>query len=180
MTFDIDSDTESEPNVTATASPLASDRVLRPSSSTFQAQTEAGDGSDTTMVERLVSLSFRLRRRGLDLESTTGLSGRELDLVSLLCEHGPMSVKSLVIDLKLPRSTMTALVDRLEERGLVIRQRNPEDRRSIILEATPSAHDALVRYREGMIPLVELVETSLPKSDCDELARLIDQLATTL
>lgn len=176
MTFDADPDTASEPNVTASASPLASDRMLRPSSATLQAR----DASDATLVERLVSLSFRLRRRGLDLEASTGLSGRELDLVSLLCEHGPMSVKSLVIDLRLPRSTMTALVDRLEERGLVVRQRNPEDRRSIILEATPSAHDALTRYREGMIPLVELVETSLPKSDCDELVRLIDQLATAL
>lgn len=168
--------------MTATASPLAENlaegRIAR--SPAAHASSLHDDSAQTDMVERLVSLSFRLRRRGLDLESTTGLSGRELDLVSLLCEHGPMSVKSLVIDLKLPRSTMTALVDRLEERKLVVRQRNPEDRRSIILEATSGAHEALKRYREGMVPLAELVETTLPKSDRVELVRLIDRLATNL
>lgn len=176
--------------MTATASPLAQDTASRPTAAFPQpdsspsdrrlgSSAESGD-SQASLVERLVTLSFRLRRRGLDLESTTGLSGRELDLVSLLCEHGPTSVKSLVVDLQLPRSTMTALVDRLEERGLVLRSRNPDDRRSIILEATPSANEALTRYREGMVPLVELIHASLPESDRSELSRLIDRLATTL
>jgi DNA-binding MarR family transcriptional regulator len=132
---------------------------------------------DQSMLETLVDLSLRLRLRGLDLESTTGLAGRELDLVALLTSSGPTSVKSLVADLGLPRSTMTAIVDRLQERGLVIRHPNPEDRRSVVLEATPAAHEALRRYHEGMMGLVEHIKKALTESEVAELDRLIQKFA---
>ena len=99
---------------------------------------------DRPLLEALMQLSLGLRLGGIDLESATGLSGRELDLVALLSALGPTSVKILVADLQMPRSTMTAIVDRLEERGFVLRHPNPADRRSVVLEATPQAGEALL------------------------------------
>ncbi|HPG25184.1 MAG TPA: MarR family transcriptional regulator [Myxococcota bacterium] len=128
----------------------------------------------------LVRLSLDLRLRGIDLESSTGLSGRELDLVALLISSGPTSVKSLVADLGLPRSTMTAIVDRLEERGLVKRMPNPEDRRSIVLEATPSAAEALTRYRQGMRGFVEHMRKVISPGELDGFARTMQKVAASL
>ena len=121
-----------------------------------------------------------MRVRGVDLESASGLSGRELDLVALLTASGPTSVKSLVADLALPRSTMTAIVDRLENRGLVLRHPNPNDRRSVVLESTPQATEALFRYRQGVLGLVEHVKKVLTPEERDGLARSIEKLASTL
>ena len=134
---------------------------------------------DTRLLELLVHMSLRLRLRGVDLESSTGLHGRELDLVALLTAGGPTSVKSLVADLGLPRSTMTAIVDRLQERGLVDRRPNPEDRRSVVLEATPAAIDALRKYHEGMAGLVEHIKRVLPDEERDALTRLVGKIADT-
>ncbi len=134
-------------------------------------------GRDRVLLELLVHMSLRLRLRGVDLESATGLSGRELDLVALLTSSGPTSVKSLVADLGLPRSTMTAIVDRLQERELVIRHPNPEDRRSVILEATPAAVEALRRYHEGMLGLVDHIKKVLPDAEQDEFTRLVHKMA---
>lgn len=134
---------------------------------------------DRRLLELLVHMSLRLRLRGVDLESTTGLFGRELDLVALLTASGPTSVKNLVADLGLPRSTMTAVVDRLQARGLVNRRPNLEDRRSVVLEATPAAVDALRRYQEGMLGLVEHIGKVLPDSEQDEFTRLVGKLADT-
>lgn len=120
-----------------------------------------------------------MRLRGVSLESTTELYGRELDLIALLTSGGPTSVKSLVADLGLPRSTMTAIVDRLQERGLVHRMPNPQDRRSVILEATPSAHDALHRYHEGMLGLVDHIKKMLADGEQDEFTRLFKKVADT-
>lgn len=140
---------------------------------------QGADRADSALLAELVKLSFRLRRRGIDLESATGLSARELDLVSLLCELGPTSVKILVADLQLPRSTMTAIVDRLEERELLHRHPNPDDRRSVILEATPAADEALQRYREGMQQLVVHIEKVLREEERAEFTRLVHKLADT-
>ncbi len=132
------------------------------------------------MLELLVQITLRLRLRGVDIESSTGLSGRELDLIALLTESGPTSVKSLVADLGLPRSTMTAIVDRLEARGLVNRLPNPEDRRSVILQATPVAFDALLRYREGMKTFAKHLEGLLEDDEQSQLIRLIEKIAASL
>lgn len=135
---------------------------------------------DRTLLESMVQMSLGLRLRGVDLESATGLSGRELDLVALLTSSGPTSVKSLVADLQLPRSTMTAIVDRLEERGLVLRHPNPTDRRSVILEATPQAAEALIRYRKGVMTLVEHIKRVLNEDEAQAFARSIQKIAQTL
>lgn len=132
---------------------------------------------DRMLLDRMVHMSLRLRLRGVDLESSTGLFGRELDLVALLTAGGPTSVKSLVADLGLPRSTMTAIVDRLQERGLVIRHPNPQDRRSVVLEATPAAHSSLNRYHEGMLGLVEHMKEVLTDEETGEFSRVLRKMA---
>lgn len=55
------------------------------------------------------------------------------------------------------RSTLTAILDRLEERGLVTREVNPDDRRSFRLRLTPAgrrlgkrAHQALAEIGKEM------------------------------
>lgn len=141
--------------------------------------THVGDG-DRALLESMVQMSLRLRLRGVDLESATGLSGRELDLVALLTASGPTSVKSLVADLGLPRSTMTAIVDRLEERGLVLRHPNPSDRRSVVLEATPQASEALIRYRNEVLTLVEHIKRVLNDDEARTFSNSIQKIADTL
>lgn len=129
--------------------------------------------AENSLLELLFQTTLRLRLRGMNLEASTGLAGRELDLVASLSASGQTSIKSLVADLNLPRSTMTAIVDRLEARGLVNRLPNPVDRGSVILEATPSANAALLQCRNAMQSLVEHLRTVLNKDEQAQLAALI-------
>ena len=131
---------------------------------------------DQVLQKLLVQMTLRLRLRGVDLESSTGLSGRELDLVALLGSSGQTSVKSLVADLGLPRSTMTAIVDRLEARGLIKRLPNPQDRRSVILEATPSGLEALLRYQDGMLDFARHLRAILGQEEQAQLIHLIQKI----
>ena len=128
---------------------------------------------ENSLLELLFQTTLRLRLRGRNLEASTGLAGRELDLVASLSASGQTSIKSLVADLNLPRSTMTAIVDRLEARGLVNRLPNPVDRRSVILEATPSANAALLQCRNAMKSLVQHLKAVLSKDEQAQLAALI-------
>lgn len=140
-----------------------------------------GAGSSYARLHQtLTAMSIRLRLRAGELESETALSGRELDLVALLSLSGPTSVKSLVADLGLPRSTMTAIVDRLEERGLVIRRPNPNDRRSIILEATNKAGEAFARYNDSVSGFIAQLGRSLSPDEQAAFGRLIEKVAKTV
>lgn len=145
-------------------------------SATAQDRLDAVTPPDRAMLDAMVHMSLRLRLRGIDLELTTGLFGRELDLVALLTSSGPTSVKSLVADLGLPRSTMTAIVDRLQERGLVNRHPNPQDRRSVVLEATPAAVEALRRYQIGLLNVVEHTKKVLSQDEQAEFTRLLAKM----
>ena len=59
-----------------------------------------------------------------------GLRKVEFSLLMLLLANGPLAPKRLAQTLALTAPNLTALVDRLQERGVVRRQRNPADGRS--------------------------------------------------
>ena len=68
--------------------------------------------------------------------TTLGISRNDLRCLNLL-EHGPLPPKHLASALGLTSGAVTALVDRLEHGGFVTRSRDPDDRRGVLVGATP-------------------------------------------
>jgi len=66
----------------------------------------------------------------------TGIAGQEGHLLSYLRSYAPCPVGELVTVFGLRGSTVTSVLDRLEERGFIARRDNPEDRRSFLLDLT--------------------------------------------
>lgn len=62
--------------------------------------------------------------------------GRCLDVISRL---GSITAGHLANELGLTTGAVTAMVDRLEVAGLVVRRSDPEDRRKVLIEMTPEA-----------------------------------------
>ncbi len=65
-----------------------------------------------------------------------GVSPQEGHLLSYLRSYAPCPVSELVRVFGLKHSTMTSILDRLEERELVARSLNPDDRRSLLVKLT--------------------------------------------
>lgn len=61
---------------------------------------------------------------------------RRHDLVGYLRSYAPCPISELVRVFGVKQSSMTSLLDRLQERGLVTRTLNPEDRRSFLVGLT--------------------------------------------
>ena len=59
-----------------------------------------------------------------------------------MTELEPMTQKALGEALRIDRSTMVGLLDDLEAKGYVARQRNPRDRRAFLVHPTDSGHAA--------------------------------------
>lgn len=67
---------------------------------------------------------------------------REVALLALLAERAPVSQRELGDLLHVNRTVMVALVDAMEAKGWVVRERNPTDRRSYALRLTDEGHRA--------------------------------------
>jgi DNA-binding MarR family transcriptional regulator len=68
--------------------------------------------------------------------------GPIVTVLDLIIESGPMTQKALGTALRIDRTTMVALVDDLEARGLAERRRHPRDRRAFLVTATPLGREA--------------------------------------
>ena len=67
-----------------------------------------------------------------------GLHATDAKALDLLLQQGPMSPSELCAWTGLRSASVTAMLDRLESRGLIERSRDPEDRRRVQVSATSS------------------------------------------
>jgi DNA-binding MarR family transcriptional regulator len=65
-----------------------------------------------------------------------GIDGRELAVLSMVAAEPSHSQRNVAVELGINRTTMVALIDALEAKGLVERRTHPEDRRSNLVELT--------------------------------------------
>jgi DNA-binding MarR family transcriptional regulator len=72
-----------------------------------------------------------------------GIDGRELAVLTVLAADYPLSQHEAAGRLGVDRTTMVALVDELEAKGLVERHRSPHDRRKNIVQLTESGEHCL-------------------------------------
>jgi DNA-binding MarR family transcriptional regulator len=62
-----------------------------------------------------------------------------LRCLGILLRSGPIAAKDIASSLNLTRGAITSVIDILENRGLVERLNDPNDRRGVLIAATPSA-----------------------------------------
>jgi DNA-binding MarR family transcriptional regulator len=119
-----------------------------------------GRGSRTARLanaeERILS-SLRRIIRAVDLHSrelarTYGLTAPQLICLRELDRRGPLLSGQLARDVSLSPATVTGILDRLERRDLVLRERRPEDKRQILLRLTDEGRRVA---REAPAPLQE-------------------------
>lgn len=83
-------------------------------------------------------IMFALRFDRLEQLSSklAGLQPVELHILQLVSDRPDLILKEIREILNMPNSTLTSILDRLEQRGLLRRQISPRDRRSFRLELT--------------------------------------------
>lgn len=74
-----------------------------------------------------------------------GIDGRELAVLTVLAGEVPLSQQEAAERLGVDRTTMVALIDALEAKGLVERHRSVQDRRRNIIDLTAAGQDCLRR-----------------------------------
>jgi DNA-binding MarR family transcriptional regulator len=78
------------------------------------------------------------------------LNDVDLDCLNLVDSHGPLSPSALARRSGLHPATITGILDRLEGGGWVTRDRDPSDRRAVLVRALPDRNADLMRLYSGM------------------------------
>jgi DNA-binding MarR family transcriptional regulator len=112
----------------------------------------------------VLRLSRRLRKHDL-----AGLTPSQLSTLSSVGKSGPVRLGDLAAAERIAPSTLTRLVNVLEERGYLLRQPAPDDARAYLVTVTDSGNDVLERIRDEATSLLTDMMKSLPG---DQLAAL--------
>jgi len=77
-----------------------------------------------------------------------------------------------------PRSTMTGVIDRMEERGLVRTAPNPRDGRGIVVALAARGKSVVPKLHGIERELESRIRRALPNGEVAQLAKLLDKLAS--
>ena len=105
--------------------------------------------------ELAASSGFLLARLGIGFKAKAmarleqaGFEVYDYSVLALLGEGVRERQSAMADALALDPSRLVSLLDSLEERGLVVRQRDPDDRRRHVVRITEAGEEALLRLRE--------------------------------
>jgi DNA-binding MarR family transcriptional regulator len=102
--------------------------------------------SQADLAARLRLAIARTARR-LRQEAGAELSPTQTAALATIDRHGPLTPSELAVRERIQRPTVTRLIARLEEDGLVQRTRDPQDRRSSLVALAPAGRELLARGR---------------------------------
>ena len=103
-----------------------------------------GAARSTVLITRLARA---MRRRFEDAVAPLGLRARHLVALTYLEDHGPSAQQTLIEALGLDASNLVALLNELEDAGLIVRRRDRADRRRGIIELSPDGERMLLAGR---------------------------------
>lgn len=114
------------------------------------------------------------------LTAKHNITSPQLVALMAIAQLGPSTVKSIGRAIHLSPSTVVGIVDRLEEKKLVQRERDTRDRRNVYVSVTPEGQ-ALVDKAPSVLPEgFATALAALPENDQHTLVVALEQFATLL
>jgi DNA-binding MarR family transcriptional regulator len=114
------------------------------------------------IAEGVAALASRGRCAAARRVHHSGISLGHLQILWILQEHGPLPVSRLADWLGIGVPNATGLLDRMEQRGLVERVRDAEDRRVVLARMTDLGRAAVAEHDGWRVELIEQLLEPVP------------------
>ena len=135
--------------------------------------------------EEEILRSLRRIIRAVDLYSRKlmaehGLSGPQLLCLKQLDARGDLLSGALAKGMSLSPATVTGILDRLESRGLVVRERRVEDKRTVVVRLTPAGRELIGQAPSPLQEDFLLRLRALPERRQAAISRTLKSLVTMM
>src|SRR5437868_13306643 len=134
--------------------------------------------------ELVASSGFLLARLGMNFKSKAlarieqeGFDAHHYSVLAILGEGARETQATIAEALDVDPSRLVALLDSLEERGLVDRQRDPQDRRRHVVSITPAGTTELGKIRALIRKLEDEIFAQLDDDSRNQFHELLLRLA---
>ncbi len=97
-----------------------------------------------------------------------------------LCEEDDVIIKRLVERLKIPNATLTGLLDKMEESGLIERHPCPDDGRALRVRLTAFGRSLESGMKQRHERAMEILQSGLAEAEVRELKRLLHRVLANL
>ncbi|HKD93833.1 MAG TPA: MarR family transcriptional regulator [Gaiellaceae bacterium] len=135
------------------------------------------------IVDRIAGINSRIRRMHNDTLDQLGLTFSDWHVLTALRWSGPPHRRKagwLARRADLTSGAMTSRLDALEREGLVRRLRDPEDRRSVLVELTKKGLERHERAMAIQAPKEALLAAALTDREKEQLNSLLRRVLLTL
>ena len=103
------------------------------------------DRPDAHLGYLLKHAQLRFFELGAAALEPLGITGREAAVLRAIADRYPVSQGEIAAAMNVDRTTMVALIDDLQGKGLVRRRQDPDDRRKNAVELTDAGRDAVAQ-----------------------------------
>ncbi len=117
-----------------------------------------------------------LKTRQDQKRSAGDLTETQFGVLEVLYHLGPLHQQELSDKLLVSKSNVVAVIDKLEKRGMVKRQRSTEDRRYIHVHLTKKGNEIITELLPHHVAVIVEEMSCLTLEEQDELGRLCRKL----
>ncbi|MGF6275145.1 MarR family 2-MHQ and catechol resistance regulon transcriptional repressor [Massilia sp. UYP11] len=109
-----------------------------------------------------------------------GLTHAQFDIIATLGNTTGMSYKELGERTLITKGTLTGVIERLEQKGLVLRERSNDDKRSFFVRLTPAGDQVFCNVFPKVIARGKELFTAYSDADFAALEQALDLLRTRI
>jgi DNA-binding MarR family transcriptional regulator len=129
--------------------------------------------------------SLRRIMRAVDVQSRRlaaeySITGPQVICLQTVHEDGPMTVTAMAKLVHLSTSTVVGIIDRLEQRGWVQRERSTKDRRQILIHVTDEGRALLASVPSPLQERLAGGLAELPEKEQVDLAKAVERIVELL
>jgi DNA-binding MarR family transcriptional regulator len=134
------------------------------------------DDRGDSLNEMFGAVARRIRHASIKALAPWQIAPSQSRAISMLAAHGAIRPSMLADHLRITARSATEVVDGLEERGLVRRTADPEDRRATLVTLTEKGRQVSAAVRAARVAEAEVIFGRLSATDRAHLRRILGKL----
>lgn len=159
----------------STSSPTGDERPLATAS-----RLPARDGLEQNIRMALRTIFGSAKAQSREIENQLGITGAQFWVLAELGKQPGLRVSDLARLICIHNSTASNLLDKLERRGLIQRERTDQDQRVVRLKLTPAGTELLARAPQPVRSVVADALSAISTETLGALDRNLNELVARL
>jgi len=138
---------------------------------------ENNNSDSVASIERhLRKIDRIIRLKGREILKDFNITIPQFTALQILIKNGELTIGQLSDKMALACSTITDLVDRMEKNQLVVRKKDPKDRRVVRIEVLPKGHEIVKQVLEKRIRFLEQKMADFTEEEKISLSKGLESL----